>query len=88
MEFLPGVSKQDLGYLVPDFEYGEFCKHLGLYILYLLIVLDTFLNEHHNLLMVVIDIVVFEYLAFSIVTQHFQELLTFASQLFVNLLHD
>lgn len=39
-------------------------------------VLDTFLNKHTDFFMIVVDIVMFKYFAFSIITNNFKELLS------------
>ncbi len=88
MQLFSRVAKKYFGNLVPDLENGKLIEQLLTNILNLFFVLDAFLNEHHDLLMVVINIVVFEDLAFSVATQNLQEFLTFAMQLLADLLHD
>ncbi len=73
---------------VPYFENGKLIQQLLTHVLNLLAVLDTLLNKHHDLLVVVVDIVVLQDLAFCIVTEHLEELFTFPVQLLADLLHD
>ena len=72
---------------VPNFENGKLIQQILAHVLNLLAVLDAFLDEHHDLLMVVVDVVVLQDLAFCVVAQHLQELFTFAVQLLADLLH-
>lgn len=51
-------------------------------------ILDTFLYEHTDFLVIVIDIVMFKNFTFCIVTYNFKELLSLSSELFVNFFHD
>lgn len=53
-----------------------------------LLILDTFLNEHTDFLMVVIDIVMLKNFALSIIANDLEELLSLPPQLFVDFLHD
>lgn len=54
----------------------------------LFLILDTLLNKHAYLLMVIIDVVMFEYFTFCIVADNFKEFLCLSSQLFVDFFHD
>lgn len=88
MNIFPWIAKQHFRYLIPDFEYRKFNKHLCRQLLYLFFILDTFLNKHTNFLMIVINIIMLKYLTFSIVTNNFKKLLRLPPQLFINLFHD
>lgn len=53
-----------------------------------LLIFYTFLNEHTDFLMIVIDIVMLKNFALSIIAYDLEELLSFSPQLFVDFLHD
>lgn len=71
MEFLTGIAEEDFGYFVPDFEDRKLVEKLVIEVFERFIVLDAFLYKHHNFLVIIFDIIVFEYFTFGIVTQHF-----------------
>lgn len=88
MHIIPWIPKEHFRYLIPYFEYRKLLEHLGWQLIYLFLILDTLLDEHTNLLMVVIDIIMFEYLTLCIVAYHLKELLRLPPQLLIYLLHD
>ena len=67
MKLFPRISEQHFGYLIPDLEDREFIQKFFTKVFYLFIVLDAFFNEHHNFFMIVVDIVMLEDLAFSVI---------------------
>lgn len=88
MKVFPRVPKQELRNFIPNFKNRELIQELFTHILDLLIVLDALFDKHHDLLVVVVDVVVFEDLALGVVADYFQELFAFAFELLVDLFHD
>lgn len=88
MKIIPRIPKKDSWNLVPNFQYRKLFQHLRRENMNFFFIFYAFLNEHTYLLMVVIDVVMFKYLTFCVITNNFQKFLGFSSELFVNFFHD
>lgn len=73
MYFFSGVSEENFGYFIPDFKDGELIEDWLVDIFDVFSIFDAFFYEHDDFLMIVVDIVMFEYFALSIVADDFDE---------------